>query len=107
MPIDRRRRREFGDIARADALDQKMRVSRCYIDDTRFDLFAPLRLDDVWLAQAIKLLGKRGGEIFRHVLHDQRRRAICGKSEQKILDCLGAAGRRTDEQDRPGGCAAH
>src|ERR1017187_3437586 len=62
-----------------------------------------LRLLDGNLAQAVQTVGKRPGENFRHVLHDDNPRRVGGQDFEQRAKGLGAAGRRADDDDLLGG----
>ena len=64
------------------------------------DAVTVLRLAHFDGTQAVQSFGKHGGELLGHVLDDDDTGAHGGQRGQHSLQCLGAAGGRTDGNDR-------
>ena len=103
MPADRRSVDNFHQVLGAAALEHHVPTTRGNQCTTGDNPVTVLRLPDLDLAQSIEALGKRGGEVFGHVLHDDDARTDPGQGGQHQLQGLGAARGRPNGDNVLGG----
>ena len=96
VAVDERTVGDFHDVLRAAALEQHVSAPRGDQGAPWYHTVAVARLADFDLAQAVESFGKHGGELLRHVLHDDDAQTGGGQAGEDGFQCLCAAGRGAD-----------